>query len=83
MQYKARAGYTITIDGSRITLKEFMKDSEVTFDKSEISEVELRRGVYDIPFLEKSIALRLKNGKKYVIRRLKKKEAEEIRNQLL
>lgn len=82
MEYKARAGFRVHIEEGRITLTEFMKGASMSFDKSEISEIMIRKGMYDFPFLEKSVVIRLKNGKKYVIRRLKSKDAEAIYKEL-
>jgi hypothetical protein len=83
MQFKARAGYTIAINGSIITLSRSHKGSTTIFQIDEVSEVKANRSVYDLPFLEKTITFYLKSGKKYAVKRLPSKAAQEIQDHVI
>lgn len=76
MQYKSRSGYKVTVVKESITLERLNRS--VSFNKSDISEVYLKRSIYDLPFFESTIVVRLNSGKKYSIKRLPKKDATRI-----
>lgn len=74
--YKARSGYQVSISPQSVRLVKGM--SVVSFNRDSISEVSIKSSMYDLPFLERTIVIRLNNKKKYTIKRLRKGVAKDI-----
>ncbi len=82
MKFTSRASYSVELNDGKLSMKKFLKSDLTLFDLSEISETRLSRNMYDIPFLEKTVSVILKNGKKYHFKRMPKAQAEELFKQL-
>lgn len=71
----------VIVEGLRVTFEKtffgFVYHRDVFF-KEEISGVITKRSVYDIPFFEKTVIIRMRDGRKIKVNQLPSKQAETL-----
>lgn len=81
-EIKGRGGSLIKITNDEITIKKGILKGEMSFKKSDISLIEIKKSAYDLPFLEKTLIFQV-NGKQYKIKHLPAKKAEQLKSSLI
>lgn len=68
---------SVIIDGDKMILKHLFGKVQY-FEVPDIQNVEVKRAFTDIPFLEKSVFIWLKNKKKYAIKNIRSKDVVRL-----
>ncbi|MEA2064822.1 MAG: hypothetical protein U9O66_00810 [Patescibacteria group bacterium] len=76
---KGRGGSSIEIIDDTINIKKKAFKGEIFFNKSDISSIEIKKSIYDLPFFEKTLIFQI-GSKKYKIKRLPSKKLKEFKN---
>ena len=78
---RARGGWKkIVVEDGMLTLKRYRQEENIPL--SAITSVSISKSAYDLPFLEKSLSV-YSPGKNIIIKRLNKKNAEELKTIIL
>jgi hypothetical protein len=83
IEVKNRAGKSIVIDDTTVSVSTRWSFRTQTFKRSEISTIEIGRLMYDMPFVEESLIIYTKDGRKHIFGMIKKSKAREIMNVLI
>jgi hypothetical protein len=78
-----RAAKRLVIDETTVSVSTRWSFRTQTFRRSDIGTIEIGRLMYDIPFVEASVIIYTKDGRKHIFGMIKKEQAEVIRQKLL
>jgi len=79
---KGRGGVLGEINGDIVTVRKGFLKGKISFNKSEISSMEIKKCIYDLPFLEKTLIFRVGN-KQYKLKRLPAKQISQFQSSLI
>lgn len=75
---QGRAGSLVEIINDNVRIKTGVGKNEINIKKQSVDSYEIKRSIYDFPFLEKTLII-VSGGKKYKIKRLPAKKIIDIK----